>query len=365
MEVGVNPGFMKILDVLCIVGARPQFIKHKPVLMALKQRLQVETLHTGQHFDVKMSEQFFQELEIPRPDFQAPERHHSGRHGEETAAMMVYIERVLYERQPRAVLVYGDTNSTLAGALVAVKQHIPIFHVEAGLRSFDRRMPEEVNRVLTDHVSTLLFAPTDVAVANLKKEGLVDRVYQVGDVMCDVLRSYDDTLGPVREGPYVLATVHRPANADDPERMRRILEVLDAVPYPVVFPLHPRTRKALERGAVSYLNYPTIEFVEPLSYLESLALQKFAHAIVTDSGGMQKEAYLLERPCFTLRSQTEWIETLAGGCNVLLGDDLESLPSLLGQHRDPRFAALYGDGYASERIAECIVDFLQLKDDEA
>lgn len=322
------------IKVFSIVGARPQFVKLAVLCRAFDRvgsRAQHKIIHTGQHYDVKMSDVFFSELKIPAPDFHLGIG--SGGHGAQTGAMLHKIEEVLLAERPDWVLVYGDTNSTLAGALAASKLHIPAAHVEAGLRSFNRRMPEEINRVVADHVSTLLFSPTQLGMDNLRQEGLESRAMWTGDVMYDAVlwarqaaSGLDGSNLPVYEArQYALATVHRAENTDDPERLRGIIAALDRVAAeicPVYLPIHPRTRKAIEALGLKSEN---VHFGEPLSYLEMLRMEAGARLILTDSGGVQKEAYLLGIPCVTLRDETEWTETLENRCNVLTGASPEAI----------------------------------------
>ncbi len=319
------------MKIVTIVGARPQFIKAAPVSRELRKQHTEVLVHTGQHYDENMSAVFFRELEIPEPDCNLGIG--SGSHGQQTGAMLGGIEAVLIAEQPDWVLVYGDTNSTLAGALAAAKLHIKVAHVEAGLRSFNRRMPEEVNRVLTDHVSDMLFCPTQTAVKNLAREGLTQGVHLVGDVMHEALlwaaeraRTQSvilDRLVLMKKG-FLLATVHRAENTDDPVRLRAIVEALVSLDDPIVFPIHPRTRKALDR-----LEFPTlpsrVKVIEPVGYLDMVHLEQSARTIMTDSGGIQKEAYWLGVPCVTLRDETEWVETVESGWNVLVGADTERI----------------------------------------
>lgn len=311
--------------VLTVVGARPQFIKAAAVSRAFRDfpRMSEVMVHTGQHFDANMSDVFFRELGIPQP------RHnlevHGGGHGEMTGRMLEGIERVLLEEKPDWMLVYGDTNSTIAGALAAAKLHTPVAHVEAGLRSFNRRMPEEVNRVLTDHVSTLLFCPTKAAVDNLAAEGIVEGVHQVGDVM------YDATLDAIRRaktestvletlglapGSYVLATIHRAENTDTAEHLGAVFDYLraQASGMPVVLPLHPRTRDAARRFGLAL---DGLRVIDPVGYLDMARLLDGCALVLTDSGGVQKEAYFHRKPCITLRDETEWVETVETGWNRL------------------------------------------------
>lgn len=346
------------MKILTVVGARPQFIKAHPVSLALREAGITEfLLHTGQHYDERMSGCFFTELGLRAPDLNLNVG--SGSHGEQTAAMLTGIERSLLEQKPDWVLVYGDTNSTLAGALAAAKLHIPIAHVEAGLRSFNRRMPEEVNRVLTDHASTLLFCPAEAAAANLHKEGIQSGVHVVGDVMADALFSFLprataqsrilDTHG-LRPRSYLLCTIHRAENTVNHTDLRRLFTGLAGLGRPVLIPLHPRTRTLLEASG----RLPACEnlrFTEPLGYLDMLQATANAHTVVTDSGGLQKEAYWLGVQCVTLREETEWTETLEHGWNQLTGTDLERITKAIGRPPAQTHPALYGTGSAAPAIA--------------
>ncbi|HEC33670.1 MAG TPA: UDP-N-acetylglucosamine 2-epimerase (non-hydrolyzing) [Chloroflexi bacterium] len=344
------------MKIVSVVGARPQFIKAAAVSRVLRQRHQELLVHTGQHYDYGLSQVFFDELDLPRPDLNLGVG--SGPHGEQTGAMLAAIERVLIQQQPDWVLVYGDTNSTLAGALAAAKLHMPVAHVEAGLRSYNRSMPEEINRVLTDHVSSLLFCPTETAVHNLAAEGISRGVHLVGDVMYDALLHSralaargGDILGQFGLAPkqYLLATVHRPANTDDAGRLRAILEAFGRLGETILFPAHPRTRKALVREG---LDVPeNLRVVAPVGYLEMLQLEEHARLILTDSGGVQKEAYLLGVPCITLREETEWMETVEAGWNRLVGTDGKALMTAVREWEPPSDRPnCFGDGRASERI---------------
>jgi len=353
------------MKILTVVGARPQFIKAAVVSRVLRAmpNAQEILLHTGQHYDDNMSQVFFDELDIPRPDVNLGIG--GGTHGQNTGRMIEAIEAVLLAERPEWVLVYGDTDSTLAGALAAVKLHIPIAHVEAGLRSFNRRMPEEINRVLTDHAADLLFAPTETAVTNLKREGLPnERIVLVGDVMYDAALYYSakaakksrilDSLG-LQQGSYILATVHRAENTNDPIRLRAIFEALDEVAQeiPVVLPLHPRTTKALHnQGMLDWVG-EHIHILEPVGYLDMVMLEKQARLIVTDSGGVQKEAFFHRVPCVTLRTETEWVELIETGWNVVVPPTSSErirqyiFASLDRQGKD---IPLYGDGRAAQKI---------------
>jgi UDP-N-acetylglucosamine 2-epimerase len=342
------------VKVLSVVGARPQFIKAAPVSRVLRQKHEEVLVHTGQHYDDNMSEVFFRELEIPHPDINLSVG--SGSHGTQTAEMLKGLEKVVIDARPDLVLVYGDTNSTLAGALAAAKLHVKLAHVEAGLRSFDRRMPEEVNRVLTDHVSDLLFCPTDVARGNLEREGIEHGVHVVGDVMYDAFlhnsemaRAKSKTVERLglHAGEFVLATVHRAENTDDQGRLQAILRGLAGSGRQVVLPIHPRTKAVLGDDS-----WPSIRVIDPVGYLDMLALEDAAALIVTDSGGVQKEAYFMGKPCVTLRDSTEWTETVEAGWNVLVGSDpgriTEALRTFKPSGDRP---ALFGDGHAAEKIA--------------
>lgn len=353
------------MKTLSIVGARPQFIKIGPLSDELRQRHQEILVHTGQHYDHGMSASFFEELDLPTPDYHLGIG--SGLHGAQTGAMLAAIEAVLLKENPDAVIVYGDTNSTLAGALAAAKLHIPIAHVEAGLRSFNRAMPEEINRVLTDHVSTWLFAPSATAAERLGREGIVSGVHIVGDIMLDALRRHreraltrSEVLERLRLPPqgYYVATVHRAENADDRQKLGGLVEAMSCLDLPVVFPLHPRTRgRIVEFGMKPGGNVRTLE---PVGYLDMLALQAQAACVLTDSGGVQKEAYYLGVPCVTLRDETEWVETLAAGWNVLAGTDpARILAAVRGRAREGNPPPLYGDGTTARRIVSILSDWAQ------
>jgi UDP-GlcNAc3NAcA epimerase len=357
------------MKVVSVVGARPQFVKAAVVSRALRavEGLREVFVHTGQHYDDNMSRIFFEELEIPQPDYNLGIG--GGTHGQNTGRMLEAIEAVLLKEKPHAVLVYGDTDSTLAGALAAVKLHIPVAHVEAGLRSFNRRMPEEINRVLTDHASDILFAPTETAVKNLLREGIPEeRVHLVGDVMYDAALLYgekaerhSDVLARLGLSPkgYVLATIHRADNTDSPERLRVILEALAEVNrwVPVVFPVHPRTRERIKRfGLDSALKVLVV--TDPVGYLDMIKLEKNAQLIVTDSGGVQKEAFFYRVPCVTLREETEWVELVSAGWNTLCppldkAQVTQTILESLGRVGVDLFA--YGDGRAGNIIADVLV----------
>ncbi len=356
--------------IVTVVGARPQFIKAATVSRALRSQAgcQEVLLHTGQHFDANMSEIFFHELEIPKPDYHLGI--HGGGHGEMTGRMLAEIERVLCKEEPDIVLVYGDTNSTLAGALAGVKLQIKVAHVEAGLRSFNRVMPEEINRVLTDHAANLLFSPTRAATENLLREGISSsKIHEVGDVMFDAALFYTEKAEHqsqilARRGlsprEYILATLHRAENTDNPERLRMLLNNLNnaASILPVVLPLHPRTKSAIEQMAAIELS-PALRITEPLGYLDMMSLEKNARAIVTDSGGVQKEAYFHRVPCVTMRDETEWVELVKCGWNKVVGIDgalfMKAIQSALNEEQPAWKADLYGSGQSAHLIAQVLL----------
>lgn len=347
------------MKVVTVVGARPQFIKAAPVSRELRKARTEILVHTGQHYDDAMSAVFFRELDIPEPDYNLGVG--SGSHGEQTGEMLKRIEAVLVEEHPDWVLVYGDTNSTLAGALAAAKLHIPVAHVEAGLRSFNRRMPEEINRVLTDHLSTLLFCPTPTAVENLRREGITQGVHAVGDVMQEALlwaaerartqSTILERLG-VQEKGYLLVTVHRAENTDDPARLEAILEAFAQIAEPIVFPIHPRTQARVEmfnlKSRLERIAH--LQVIPPVGYLDMVRLEQAARTILTDSGGIQKEAYWLGVPCITLREETEWIETVEAGANVLVGTNTTRIVEAVRESK----AVMCGKGF-EEAVSEKIV----------
>jgi UDP-GlcNAc3NAcA epimerase len=372
------------MKIVTIVGARPQFIKAGAVNRAIqesnkkKARIREIWVHTGQHYDTLMDKVFFEELKLPKPDYHLGVG--SGSHAKQTGLMLERVERVLEKEKPEMVIVYGDTNSTLAGALAAAKLNIPVGHVEAGLRSYNQAMPEEINRLLTDHLSTFLFCPTDQAVQNLLKEGIKDGrtriVKNVGDVMYDSILYYSkmaekkstvlndlNLVSPqsaIRNPQYYLATLHRAENTDDPKRLKSILTALNEIgkKVPTVLPLHPRTKKRME--IYHFLSkFKNIKFIEPVSYLDMLKLERKAKAILTDSGGIQKEAYWLRVPCFTLREETEWVETIKSGWNVLTGTNAKRIVEEVGhlekRKRHPEGNKIFGDGKAGEKIVQILI----------
>ncbi len=349
------------MKVLSVVGARPQFVKLAPVAAAMAAAGHEHVIvHTGQHYDARMSDVFFADLAIPAPDVHLGVG--SGSHGVQTGAMLGALDAVLVEHRPDWVLVYGDTNSTVAGALSAVKLHLPVAHLEAGLRSFNRRMPEEHNRVLTDHAADLCLAPTQVAMEHLASEGLAGRAVLVGDVMTDVCLSVQRAVAgrPVElpagvdpDADFVVSTVHRAENTDDPQRLAAIVGALAALPVPVVLLAHPRLVARCAEFGIS-LESGALHTAPPLAYPEMVAAVTAARAVVTDSGGLQKEAYLLGTPGTTLRTETEWLETLEGGWNVLL-PDLEGLAEVaLRPVPSQERGHPYGDGQAAHAVVEVL-----------
>jgi UDP-N-acetylglucosamine 2-epimerase len=351
------------LRVLTVIGNRPQFVKAAAVSRLLRAEHDELLVHTGQHYDDELSTIFITELGVPRPERELGI--HDGTNTDQTARMLAALGPLIAAEQPDLVLVYGDTNSTLAGALAAAQAHVPVAHVEAGMRSFDRAMPEEVNRVLTDHITDVLLCPSPTAVANLERESAVGRIELVGDVMVDVALLFqpraqaDD--GPlleagVRSGEYVLATAHRAGNVDDPQRLRRLVDLLLSVESTVVLPLHPRTRARL--AAAGWLgelqDAPRVRLLPPVGYLPFTSLLCHAGAVLTDSGGVQKEAYLAGVPCVTMRDTTEWVETVDVGWNVLVDLDAGAALAALQRTPPPERPELYGDGRAGDRVVAAL-----------
>jgi UDP-GlcNAc3NAcA epimerase len=348
-----------------VIGNRPQFVKAAAVSRRLRERHDEVIVHTGQHYDDELSRIFFDELGVPAPAHELNAG--GGSNTAQTARILAALEPVLAELSPSMVLVYGDTNSTLAGALAASQARIPVGHVEAGMRSFDREMPEELNRILTDHASDLLLCSTETAVANLEREAAAGDVHLVGDVMADVSLAFRDIAEErsrilaeldVEPREYLVATAHRPGNVDRPERLERLVELLAAMPQPVIFPVHPRTRLRLEdTGLIDRLD--GVRLTPPLGYLDFLKLVRHARAVLTDSGGVQKEAYLQGVPCVTLRDTTEWVETVEAGWNVLV--DLERDAAIAAVERNPpaERPELYGGGRAAERVSEVLGAYTQ------
>jgi len=356
------------MKILSIVGARPQFVKVSPVHKAVSKRHEHSILHTGQHYDYQMSQVFFEELDIPVPDHYLGVG--SGSHGAQTGKMLAAIEEVLTEERPDIMLVYGDTNSTLAGALAAVKMGIPIGHIEAGLRSYRRGMPEEINRVLTDHASNLLFCPSPISAENLKREGLTKGVHVVGDTMTEVLLGLEDRINDeilhelgVKKGDYVLCTIHRQENADDRQNMEEIIGAMMDSDRKFVIPLHPRTRKNLANwNMLSWLEEAeNVILTEPQNFMAFTSLEKNASKIMTDSGGVQKEAYFFGVPCVTVRDETEWVETLQDGWNVLVGAHRDGIATALTAEKPvAERMTSYGDSQVSERIVRLVEEHVRV-----
>lgn len=365
-----------MIKILTIVGARPQFIKAAVVSRAIQQHnvdrsmpeITEVLVHTGQHYDENMSKVFFEQLEIPEPQYNLGVS--NGSHGQMTGEMLIAIEDVLLKEKPDRVLVYGDTNSTLAGALAAAKLHIPVAHVEAGLRSFNRRMPEEINRVLTDQISDILFCPSETAITNLRQEGVTDGVQVVGDVMYDAFLQYQKMAKnkstilsdlDIQPAEYCLATLHRQENTDDPDRLSSVFSAFQKMgsrKLPLIVPLHPRTKKCLTKYNIEIGSNFSLQTISPVNYLDMIALESSALVILTDSGGMQKEAYFAGVPCITLRDETEWVETVEAGANIIAGTDSDSILSAFSKIQNSHSTfkdGLYGDGHAAEKIVQALV----------
>lgn len=356
------------MKVVSIVGARPQFIKAGVVSRALREKHNEILIHTGQHYDNNMSDVFFEELQIPKPDYNL--NIGSSSHGAQTGRMLEEIEKVLITEKPQFVNVYGDTNSTLAGALAASKLHVPIIHIEAGLRSFNKRMPEEQNRILTDHLSTILACPTETAVTNLKNENIIENVFNVGDVMLDgvlfnlnIAKEKSNILSflNLENQSYALATIHRAENTDNIDKLQEIFKALTLLNYKIILPLHPRTKAIIENdiNLKKYSSSNNIQIVDPVPYLDLLKLLSGSKLVLTDSGGLQKEAYFLKKPCITLREQTEWIETLDLGWNVLVGSDLKKIVDQfeISSKMEPNILnhkAYFGNGEAGRKIVKIL-----------
>lgn len=348
------------MKVMSVVGARPQFVKLAPIDRALHASgVHHEILHTGQHYDPLLSRAFFEDLGISEPTYHLAIG--SGRHGEQTGSMLIEIEKILLQDRPDWLLVYGDTNSTLAAALAAVKLHVPIAHLEAGLRSFNRSMPEEHNRVLTDHAADLLLAPTQEAVTQLAREGLAERTVLVGDVMADVLFAQRDAVAedsipvPSAEGEYAIATIHRPQNTDSTERLAAILDAFSRWPQPVYLLAHPRLRNIMEEHG-GLVDRGNLHWHDPLPYPQLVRAAMSAAAVVTDSGGLQKEAFLLRTPCITVRTETEWVETVTLGWNTLVEPGEPMLQAMRAARPAQTDAMPYGDGHAAQRVAATLLE---------
>jgi len=352
--------FWRFMKIVHIVGARPQFIKAAMVSRAWNSSDGEYLLHTGQHYSVKMSRLFFDELKLRKPDINL--KVGSGSNAEQTSKMLMGIDRYLEDIQPDHVIIYGDTNSTLAGALAASKREIPLSHVEAGLRSYNRSMPEEINRIVGDHLSNVLFCPTEQSVRNLSAEGVKDNVYLVGDVMADALFSFIkiankqsrilELLG-LQQKKYVLATAHRSGNVDDRKNLSQIIDGLSGIDQVIILPLHPRTKKMM---VVFGLSFPeNVRVVDPVGYLDMLVLEENAECILTDSGGIQKEAYLLGVRCITMREETEWVETVDAGWNFLAGANHEKIKnSFYDFYPEGNRPKIYGSGDAADKIVQII-----------
>ena len=351
-----------------VLGARPQFVKAAPVSAAMIDAGTDEVLvHTGQHFDYEMSQVFFDELNIPEPKYNLAIS--GGLHGRMTGRMLEAVEEVIEKERPDCVLVYGDTNSTLSGSLAAAKLHVPVAHMEAGIRSYNKNMPEEINRILTDHVSSLLLCPSETAVENLKKEGINDGVMMVGDVMADaanlansIVQDNPTYLPPIEgfdwEQGYDLLTLHRAENTDEKSRIDSIFGALNEIKNPLIFPVHPRTRDTIAKANVFLSD--NIIICEPLSYLSMTALMNGASRVFTDSGGLQKEAYWAHKPCITLREETEWVETLDDNANQLVGADAQLILAAVEKTNQVSFkSALYGDGNSAPRCVSAINELFQ------
>lgn len=376
----------KSIKLVSVVGARPQFIKLAPLLRSIErfnevEPLQIEhaTIHTGQHYDHGMSDIFFEELEIPHAEYNLGVG--SGKHGVQTGKMLAGIEKLLLELKPDMLIIFGDTNSTVAAALAAAKIHVPIAHVEAGLRSFNRRMPEEINRIASDHISDILLAPTPTAVTHLRREGLEEKTVLTGDIMYDTVLLNQELAArkstflvdnQLEKNKYTVATVHRAENTDDPERLEALLNMFNKIAekhFPIVFPMHPRTSHRLPTILPDWKAHPNLRLIEPVGYLDMIQMLGNARLAFTDSGGLQKEAFFLNCPCITLRDETEWVETVMAGGNVVVGADPEKIMEALFQWKArfaeaeidfaPEIAPYFGEGDAADRILHAILKFLQ------
>jgi len=357
------------MNILTIIGARPQFIKAAVLSRYIRDNpscgIKETLLHTGQHYDQNMSEIFFKEMDIPQPDINLQVG--SGNHGKTTGLMLERIESIILEQKPNAVLVYGDTNSTLAGALAASKHHVPVAHVEAGLRSFMMIMPEEQNRRLTDHISTWLFCPTQTAINNLSKEGIVNYsntlpssdnkcVSLTGDIMYEASLYYRQKSNvKINETDFILMTIHRAENTDDPLRLSSIVSAVNNLSsYNFIFPVHPRTRKIMEQQNLSFASH--VKMIEPVGYLEMITYEASCSAVLTDSGGVQKEAFFFKKPCITMRDSTEWVELVKSGWNTLTGSSTEKIINAVKNINIPcEYPELYGDGKCAEKICKELI----------
>lgn len=363
--------------IVTIIGARPQFIKTPLVSEVISKFAREIIIHTGQHYDDEMSGVFFRELKIKKPKYNL--NIGSGAQGEQTAKMLSGIEKILIKEKPNLVIIYGDTNSTLAGALAASKLHIPIAHIEAGMRSYNRQMPEEINRIVSDHTADLLFCSTKSSVNILKSEGIIKNIYHVGDVMCDVqenVKSQTCLAGrqvskvkileslSIKPKEYILMTIHRQENTDIRENLKNIVHVLSKIDKTIIWPIHPRTKKALEKYKLDSIiaKMPHIRLIKPVGYLDMITLENSASLILTDSGGVQKESYIAKVPCITFRNETEWIETVRSGWNHLTGTNISKILELVNNYPKPKnHLNIFGDGYAYKKIGKIINKYLNNK----
>lgn len=349
------------MKIISIVGARPQFIKLAPLSKVLRKHHTEIIIHTGQHFDKNMSDLFFKDLNIPDPQYNLDIN--GSLHGEQTGKMLIALEKVILKENPDLIIVFGDTNTTLAGALAGAKLCIPVAHVEAGLRSLNKQMPEEINRIVTDHTADYLFAPTQMAIRNLNDENLGSKAYLTGDIMVDALKSAVEKARNstvleehgLKKNDYYLLTLHRPYNVDDPERLSKILIDLSKLSKQVIFPVHPRTKNTIEKNSISRSTNRSIKQINPAGYLDVIQLQMNACAIITDSGGIQKEAYILKKPCITLRPETEWVETVEAKWNLLLNPGVDD--NIAGQietfEPSGRYESIFGEN-VSEKMLDII-----------
>jgi len=352
------------MKIVTIIGARPQFIKSAAVSRAFKKfnqgnnrQINEILIHTGQHYDHNMSQIFFDELGINIPNYNLNVG--SGTHGEMTGSMLIKIEDVLINECPKCIIVYGDTNSTLAGSLSAAKLHIPVVHIEAGLRSFNRKMPEEINRILTDHISTLLFCPTETAVSNLKSEGIIEGVFNVGDVMYDSAIYFSKKfMNPIGREIFILVSLHRAENTEDRSRLFNILSAINELPIKVIFPVHPRTRKIIDNEQMKLSDNVIIK--EPFSYLSMLGHLESCIFLITDSGGLQKEAFFFGKKCITVRDETEWVELIECGANKVVGTNKEDILNVIEWGMQPlatdNISRPFGNGNAAELIVNQILE---------
>ncbi|KGL63251.1 non-hydrolyzing UDP-N-acetylglucosamine 2-epimerase [Polaribacter sp. Hel1_85] len=347
-----------MIKIIAVVGARPQFIKHFSFEKSSTKKIDLITIHTGQHYDENMSAIFFNELGMKKPKYKLNTG--GGSHGLQTGKMIIEIEEILLKEKPDGIVVYGDTNSTLAASLAGSKLAIPIFHIEAGLRSYNKKMPEEINRVLTDHVSNLLFVPSQLATKNLQKEGVLDNVIEVGDIMKDLVFYIKKNNHLTIKKPFsnfYYATIHRPYNTDDKERLSLVLKSLNSMKLKVVMSIHPRTTKLMNQYNIKRESYSNIHFINPQSYFDNLSYLNSSNGLLTDSGGMQKEAYWLKKQCVTIRKETEWIETLVDDKNKLIFDELSDLKNIFTNDLLNWNDSLYGKGNTAEIIVDTIVKY--------